>query len=223
MPDLPDLSTNLADRTAAVCRAILGAAPFIGPALSEVITATIPNQKHDRVVDFLCRLDARLAELEHNSMDNQLRSPEFCDLLEDALVQASRAISLTRRDYLAKLLASGAGKWSAEHSRQKRLLRLLADLSDEEIIVLRYYAVQHEPAGKKLLEEYSELLVPASGEVSAPQSDIDRGALQNSYLRHLVSLGLLDEQNTMGGIPGWRRTSPLGNLLLKYVGNGNEE
>jgi hypothetical protein len=83
-----DLESRREDVAAAVVRGIVGAAPFVGPLLSEAITATIPNQKIDRVIAFAKELDDRVRYLESDTVKLRMKEEEFTDLLEDGLIQA---------------------------------------------------------------------------------------------------------------------------------------
>src|SRR4029453_11155872 len=85
-------------------KGILGAIPVVGSLAAEVLGAIIPNQRLDRIEILLHTLEARLSGLDRNQIEPRFRSPEFVDLLEEGMQQASRAIDSMRIEYIATLL-----------------------------------------------------------------------------------------------------------------------
>jgi hypothetical protein len=69
----------------------------------------------------------------------------------------------------------------------------------------------------QLIEENPDVLKPVSRERGAPQEQIDRGALQDSYKNTLLRLGLLNEHNRSFQI------STLGRLLFRYIEARSEQ
>src|SRR3954453_18883946 len=92
------LGTNRSDIGAAVARGTLGAIPLVGSAVAEIVTAFIPGQKLDRVTSFVEELSRTLESVADKQaiLEERLRTPEGSDLLEEGIVQASRAISRER-------------------------------------------------------------------------------------------------------------------------------
>ncbi len=75
---------------------------------------------------------------------------------------------------------------------------------------------------KDLTEKYPDVLGPVSRETSAPQEEVDRAALQDSYKNTLSRLGLMEERDSMNSF----EISALGSLLVRYIdtkfGDDNE-
>jgi hypothetical protein len=211
------------DHLAALARAIAGAAPFIGGFIGELITHGIPNQRIDRIVQFVGVLDKMVAHLEQEVVRAQLTNENFTDVLEEGLAQAARSLTDERREYIASLLARGLSKDQTEFSQTKHLLRILEEINDVEVIILRSYAgrdVEFRVKHKAVLE-YEPALLGSSVDV------VDNNAVQTSYREHLANLGLLsrryrtsartDPFGTGPEIQGYDITW-LGRLLLRYVG-----
>jgi hypothetical protein len=59
VPD-SDIDDNRIDHAVALTKGVLGAAPFVGGALVELIGSVVPNQRLDRITAFLKELDKRL-------------------------------------------------------------------------------------------------------------------------------------------------------------------
>jgi len=214
------VSTTRTDIVAAVCRAVVGAAPYVGSAAAEAITALIPNQKLDRVVGFVGELDRRVAQLELSEqvLAEHWQSAPFLDLFEDAMLQASRALSDERRRYLASLLASGLAANELNHAQVKKLLRILDAVTDEEVIVLRDMSFSDLDERRAFRARHLALLDPASDELGASQEELDRGSILRSYKQSLVSVGLLEQSALLADdrLANLRATG-LGKLLLRYI------
>jgi hypothetical protein len=114
-------------------KGIFGIVPFGSP-IVEAITTVIPNQKLERLVDFVQILNYKIKNAERKIEDHELKTEEFTDLLEDALGQASRALSKERLEYIASLLKNSLTDEELEHFGKKKLLSLLNELNDAEVI-----------------------------------------------------------------------------------------
>ncbi|MDW7646518.1 MAG: hypothetical protein SCI25_15955 [Desulfuromonadales bacterium] len=97
----PIMETKGNDLTAILSKGLIGAIPFVGPLAAEVVGAIIPNQRIDRLEAFLNKLEEKLEVADKNKVSESFSRPEQIDLLEDAFLQASRAMSDDRKDYLA--------------------------------------------------------------------------------------------------------------------------
>ena len=138
------------------------------------------------------------------------------DLLEEGIVQASRALTEERRCRLANLLAKSLSPKELKYAESKKLLNLLQELTDPELLWLAFYSKSPTLGSeyhKQLMEKHPEILQPASRTIGVAQEEIDRGALQDSYKNTLVRLGLLRQRERT------HELSSLGCLLLRYIEN----
>lgn len=85
---------------------------------------------------------------------------------------------------------------------------------------------------KQFREKHASVLAPVRAVMNSDQATLDRHALQQNYLQHLVSLGLLArplEIDLKTGYPvldkftkDWKtrghQVTPLGRLLLRHIG-----
>jgi hypothetical protein len=129
----PALRENASDRAATILRATLGNIPPAGSLISELIASVIPNQRLDRVADFVARLSRRLnraeEKLEHLA-DGM--SPEKVALFEDGLRGAASATAETRIEHLAALVAAGLTASEREAEDHRAIVRLLNELNDKD-------------------------------------------------------------------------------------------
>lgn len=190
-----DVSEKLAvrapDYVASAAKAALGAVPFAGSLLSEIAGSIIPNQRIERVVDFASQLEARLSETERGLIRAKLTDENFTDLMEEALRQAARSVSAERRAYIAQLVVNGLSPGSVAVVETKHLLRILGEINDIEVIRLTSHLFETMGSGRGYWERHREVLEPAAPSFGAPQAEIDRATMQDSYDEHLASLALL--------------------------------
>lgn len=216
MPDHIAVSTSRADLAAALARGAAGGIPFVGGLVAEIVNSVIPNQKLDRVANFAGILAEELGALQvqHAVLEERLRSSEGSDLLEEGIVQASRATSGERQRRVARIVAVGLSDDVLRYDRTRKLLAILNALTDSEILLLVYYSrtpTMGSPWHRELMERHPALLRPASREMGGPAAERERGAMRDAYERSLLGHGLIES-----GKPGLRITA-LGALLLKYA------
>jgi hypothetical protein len=217
----------------AFLRSLASYVPSIGPFLAQVIGVVIPNQKMDRLVAFAKVLGDRIKYLEDDIVKLRMETPEFTDLLEDGLVQASRALTDERRQYIAALLTTCITSEALAHLEEKKLLWLLGELNDAEVLTLKFFSLSlGEKQGFATL--HKELFAPLDVSFGAPELNVDKGALRNSYRNRLLELGLLEpayKKPETGKVPEFDvktgrlkatdlRVTRLGKLLLRYVEHG---
>lgn len=220
MPDNP-LETQSIDRTAAVVRGVVGAVPVIGPLVAEVLVGVIPGQKLDRLEQWLKLFSTRVSSLEEGieRLRARLRTPEGADILEDCLLEASRALSTERLDRLARILANGLADEEFAHDRLKTLARLFGSLTDSEFVLLMFYAKVpsfDSPWHKAMIEKHPAVLRPVSRSLGMPKSDIDLAALHDHRTDTLLRLGLLTTEGKSTKI------TSLGKLLLRHAVDDGE-
>lgn len=205
--------------------------PKIGPLIATAISITIPDQKLDRLAIFTQVLSDKINYLEEDVIAQKIKTPEFTDLFEDAWLQASRAMSDERRQHIASVLKNSLTNEELAHVEEKKLLALLGELNDAEIQLLKFYALVGTEK-RSFAEEHTELFTPISRTFGAPQINIDKGALRDSYRNKLMEVGLLAsvfKKPAKGELPEFDGTTgrlksssfkatTLGKLLLRYIG-----
>lgn len=223
---------NKNDLMAKVTRSIVGAVPFAGQLLCELVEEVIPNQKIDRLIRFVEILDKKLSALEKKFIEQEVQIEECADLFEEGLRQASRALSEERKEYIASLITNGLSSNDISYNESKHLLRILSEINDIEIIWLRFHLVPTIGGDEEFREKHRNILKPINATLTATQEIRDKEALQNSYIQHLVQLGLLKNKYSSGlrfdstgedilKVTGHEIT-PLGRLLLRQIGLNNK-
>ncbi len=88
------LETTGTDRAMSALKIIAAAAP-LGGTISEILANLVPDQKLDRVVEFVRILDFKIANAERKIEEAELKTAEFTDLLEDLSIR-HLALCLTK-------------------------------------------------------------------------------------------------------------------------------
>lgn len=216
---------------AAFLKSLAGYAPFVGPILGEAIGFVIPSRKVERLYVFAQVLEDRVKYLEENTARLKMQTEEFTDLLEDGLIQASRAMTDERRGYIASLLKNSITHDELGHIEKKKLLALLGDLNDAEIIMLKFHSLSSAEHRSEFAKRHDTIFAPVERHFGVPQENLDRGALQDSYRSKLMEVGLLTpiyKRQEKGKVPEFDvttgrlkaasfRVTQLGDLLLRFI------
>ena len=224
---------TLSDFFAFVARSVLGATPMVGPFFTELVGIVIPNKRIERIEKFATILNEQLYKLGNDFDELKKRietDEELIDLIEEGFRQSTRSLSDERKGYIASIIANSLSVDAIKAQESRHLLRILGELSDIEIIWLRYYLVTSMNGDKDFREKHVELTKPISVVASSPQSQRDKAALQKSYKEHLSQVGLLDKRygsqldTRLGGLKleGYSITS-MGKLLLREIGLVTED
>lgn len=193
--------------------------PVAGSLIAELITEIVPGQRQERVEDWLRQLAERLDVVEAAALRERLSEPERVALFEEGVRQAASAISEERRQQLAELIARGISDARRNCLESRRILRLLGELDDAEVVLLAGY-LQKNQKGEYRTRHASVLSGPRT-DLRSSREELDAAAVREAGRRHLVRLGLLEE-GMIGG-PASTTLSPLGRLLLRRVGLAGDD
>jgi len=205
--------------------------PVVGSILGEVVGLIIPNQRLDRIEAYLRILGQRLEKVDSESLSEHLRDPEHIDLFEEGAVQALRAVSDERKEYIASIVANGLSGNEQDCLRAKRLLKLLAEVDDGQIIVLASY-LHKNIEDDAFRERHKAVLDPVATHAASTQEETEAAALHEIARVELLRLGLLradfkslrkseipEFDNKTGMMKANSRSlTPLGRMLLVHIG-----
>lgn len=220
--ELAQLDSRHRDRLIPIAKGIVGACPVIGPMLAEVVGMAVPNQRVERILTFARTLDERVRVTEDNldRIKVYLRTDEGIDLLEDGITQSARAVTSERQQRIAYLIANALTGDELRYQESKKLLNILREITDPEIMWLIYYSVPSTLGSdfhQRLRNTHPEIFDPVYSSYGASQNERDRGALQNSYKNTLIRFGLLEEDRSS------LRISYLGEMLVRAIEPHNEK
>lgn len=225
---LPQLGSRAPDRLAAVLRAGSGMIPLVGSVIAEIVNELVPNQRADRIEKYLVHLVQEVAKCKIENVDQRLKQLENVDLLETGAFQSARALSDERLLYIAKAVAEGIAAEERNKINAKRILNLIGEIDDEEILILDAYRT-HE--GDKFAK-----LRPEPAYMGADREVIERAELYDAANTKLQRLSLIEKKinlnsktkmpefDVFSGEPkGYMRITPLGRLVLRRIGLGEDD
>ena len=198
--------------------------------MAEIIGSLIPDQRIDRIASLLKILESKIDEEDKDKVEKRMLEEKSIDLMEDGFMQAARALSEERIEYIASLLKNSLTNEDLEHIAYKRLLSLLGELNDIEVLILtsRLGSIAEQ---QEFRRKHQDVLAIPPFYLGAPQEQVDKHAIYETYEANLVRLGLLSlwfEEPEQGKLPefdaetgmlkahGYYITS-LGKLLLRSI------
>ncbi len=203
--------------------------PHGGRFIGSLISTLIPDQRIDRLESYVTILASKLEGIGEDQERLIAASPEHVDLFEEGAFRAARALSEQRIRHFALIVAIGMTKGTAEAIAQKRLLTLLSDLDEQDIVTLNWHVLKNRVEGGPYAENHPELLMPqwppatvwSAREVR--ESEALRQAINSKLIRYGL-VDLVDDRVPEGMTPRKReKISQLGLLLLRTVGLSENE
>jgi hypothetical protein len=183
------LENNAIDRATAGGKVATSFIPVLGSAVGELLGQLIPAQRLDRIVDFIRRLDQKVACLEAEVKAQRVRRD--VDLIETALLHATRAPSEERRERISCLVAKSLNSAEVDLVAEKQLLDLLSELNDTELLILQSYAVRRGPEAEKFREQHQHVLIVRPAHLGSPSAEVDKETIHRSFRERLIRLELL--------------------------------
>ncbi len=222
-----DLDPNEIDALAATGRALISAIPMVGGIIGEIITQRLPAQRQDRIVDYIRDLNELVVQLKL-SVEQIYSDPVRIDLIEEGGFQAARALSKDRISQIAMVVANGLVADDALEIRRKRLLTLLGQLDDDEVLILNAYGQSY---GTGDYTHFDAINRPDHVHMGSSVQEVDANSLFDAGEAKLLRLGLLKKnygQVARGAIPEFDTSkgdfkhhlevSYLGRMLLRSLG-----
>ena len=214
-----DLGSKGTDALVATGKGMLSLIPFVGSFLAELIAFTIPNQRQDRLENFVLLLaqnisenEAALGEKIEQKLEEKLKDPETVPFMEKVLRQVIDSESEVKRKHLASIVKNGLTK-DIDLIDRERLLKIFGELN--EIEILRLYGASLDSFGNEqkydaFWDKYEDQLF-YEPEWDAPKEADERAEILISYSRNLVNMGLIDKTDISA------RTTTQGKSLLKFI------
>lgn len=227
-------STKLSDVLAILSKGVIGTIPLLGPLLAEIVGEIIPNQRLDRIELLLKQLDQKVQELTNyvtpEKINERFRSSEFICILEVGLYQAAKAISTERVDYISSLLKNSLASDQIEQIGYKKLIDMLGQLNDIEILKLKSCSYHENSAEFKAFLEKHKGAIMSPKEIKSDDG-YRRHVLEKVYQNKLLEMDLIrkhfkvpkkGEDPDFDPITGTLRfssfeISAIGRLLLKSI------
>ena len=188
------LKSNGNDAIASILKGLLGVVPYAGSAFGELIAWSIPNQRIDRVCDYIEHLAIQISKISdiQNSWIEKLKSSKSNLLIFELAAKYSiETNSNTLHHCYAYFIFNSIENKTLEDSRNEKLLQTLSELKEEEIIHLISFR-QHKALGcsSEFDDKYKEIIMPKSRTDHIPENDI-HNAFRDEYILTLEQKGLI--------------------------------
>ena len=195
----------------------LASIPGVGGFIVEMINVTIPNKRLNRVEKLFHKLSSRVSDIEEQLLEQKFTCDDFTDICEEVVAQSITANSDQRLEYLAFILEDGIRQEQIEFFKVKRLLKILDDVNDVEVILLQSYERENNSEGFRR----KHLNVFDCSKMN-PEKAKEHKVMLNNYESHLINLGLIGK--SYDSIVLGLCITDLGVMLLKQIGvkNGKE-
>lgn len=192
--EIKQLKDNKTDRLVQVLNATFGEIPFVGGVFVEFISSVVPNQRTDRIVEFIRLLDEKLNKHEQEIFQSRILNEDFSGLFEDIIESALRSIGKERKQNLVEVLRAGL-KSDKEAINELRLIaKTLKELNDVEVIILKSKSIRTANEHSEFYQKHKSVLDSQYLFVGSSREDEKRHYMYKGYIYHLVSLGLIDTQ-----------------------------
>ncbi len=227
-----NLKNKPQDYMAITLKGLTGTVPYIGSVIAEVIGEFIPNQRTERIVEFLIKLDKKVDHIEKEALESKLREKEIIDLFEDACFQASRALTDEKLEYIANAFANSLTQEEVAYLYKKKLMWLLGELNENEIIILTNYSYTQLMGGaNEFYEKHRDIIFTPPPTNDSSDEERNEAFIRRAFKERLNQLGLIcprykkPKRNELpefdlktGRIKssGFEIT-PLGRLLVKFI------
>ncbi|MFM7574748.1 MAG: hypothetical protein ACKO4S_16700 [Snowella sp.] len=192
----------------------LGAVAIVGPFAVEAFNLLIPNQRQSRVEKLLKILSSKICNMSEKEVEQRFHTPEFLDIFEDCISQAVRAVSDDRLENLASVLEKSLTDEQIKYLQNKRLLSILSELNDVEVIILQSYGYMN-PNTSEFRDQHKSIFQNAVIHGDTSQKEQEENAMYINYRDHLINLGLIGPHR-LGESQLF--LTQLGKMLLKILG-----
>ena len=152
-----DLEVRKEDLIASALKGVCGTLPIVGPSIAEIIGYLIPKQRIDRIASLLKALESKIDPEERAKVEARMLEEKSVDLMEDGFLQAVRALSEERIGHIASLLKNSLTDEDLEQNAYKRLLFLLGEINDIEVVILKSRSI-YGTEQQEFWEKHKDLL-----------------------------------------------------------------
>jgi hypothetical protein len=150
--------------------------------------------------------------MSEKDVEQRFHTPEFLDIFEDCVSQTGRAVTDDRLENLASVLEKSLTDEQIKHLQTKRLLSILSELNDVEVIILQSYGYMNPT---EFRDQHKSIFQNAVIHHTASEEEKEENAMYINYTDNLINLGLIGP-NRSGGSQLY--LTQLGNMLLKILG-----
>lgn len=182
------------DIPAIIAKGSLGAIPVIGPIISEVVGALIPNQRIDRVEQMLKNIERKIILFENKDIIiNKFRENDKIAIFEEAITQATRTINNERINHLASIVKNSVVDIKYDYDRYQQVLKIINEISEVEVLILKYYSLpEYEDEWSEFRKKHEDIINKKPVHMQSQEEELLDSAYYDYNRNHLSRLNLLD-------------------------------
>lgn len=222
-----NLNTNTTDYVVSILSATAGLAPFVGGFLSEIVQGVIPNQRQDRVVEFIKDLCDRLERLEYtvDNLTDIFSNYAYGAFTHKCLNCVVNEVYDEKIKYYRELCINGLTVKEQELYRIERILKVFSEMDYYEILYLKFYHYAkfgNRTEQEKITNELNIDTIKPNYMIGMEEEKRDAETYKQITLNNLEKNGLLEQKIKSVGTHGTAVTNYeitlLGELILKKIG-----
>ena len=163
----------------------IGAIPFAGTALNEVIFEGRSRLKQERINNFILMLQGYMENVSESDTDfNYMKTEEFSDIIESVLIRVSNTRSLEKRKRFRNLLI-GQITIQEKPKFSEHFLDIINQIEEIQILILRNMEMFSESCNTSFFTNYFEL----QNEILKQKEKlkIERERQKNGYANNFIS------------------------------------
>ena len=221
-----DLDNKAIDVIVSGASAAVGMVPLVGGFLSEIVQEVIPNQRQDRIVEFIKEINSKLQEMEYalNKLENNFKNYKYGAFTYKCLRNVVNEVYSEKIEYYRNICVSGLTGEEKELNRKERILNIFSDMDYFEILYLKvYYYLKwyNKEQVEKIKKELGVISLKPDYIMNMSQESFKQETFKQITLNNLTKNGLLEQEIKNIGSHGKTRIdykiTNLGELILKEI------
>jgi hypothetical protein len=224
MPDenSPPAKKSIGDAARAIAKAVISAVPVVGGPGVELFQFVVQPPLEKRRAEWMSEIGQRLQALEEKGLDiEELRQrPEFISAVMQASQAALRTHTEEKLAALRNAVINVAVGQAPEETTTHLLLSFVDELTEMHLRVLRVFHSPEPPPGLSMggLDSVLEHNIPAL----RGQKELAAQLWRDLHTRGLINTPNMNVTMSGSGL-AQRRTTGLGEALLKFISEKNSE
>ena len=223
----PHLRQNASDVATTALSAITSGVDLVAPGLGSffgaLITQVIPNQRAERFAAYVTAVSRRLRIVEGGLDETRAQfqdlakrlGPEQRALFEDGAFASTRATSQERVEAIGRVVAEGLDADDGRAAELRRVVELIASLSDDDVIGLCLYTLKYgrDPEWREL---HAASVEPRLAHMQSTPEELEAALMREIREAKLLRSGFLLERTS--GRSTIREPSQMGRYVLRQLG-----
>jgi len=194
---------------------LIQAVPYLGSPLGSMMLGSLTSRKLDRVADFLNCLRDDLETLKDDLSEDYLKSDEFEEILDETLQRVAKERTEAKRVAFRNFLTGEMKNRMASYDDQIRVLRVIENLQEQHILVLRAIDQEPNPDPHAISGSIEGTLVSRVGGLSGDQITELVSQLNDMRIVRIASTRTMMTAHGAEDLRG--RLTDLGRKLIQYI------